>query len=129
MMLAGDVFTWGCNLLNQCGTGSRVDLPSPQKVSSLAGVPIVAVAAGLNHSIALSMCGDLYSWGANECGQLGLGSIANVARPCLVDASVMEDKVVAQVACGSRCASLSLLACAHSPQLTCVCSSYLLQET
>ena len=32
------------------------------------------VACGWGHSLAVSHSGDLYAWGHNDCGQLGLGT-------------------------------------------------------
>jgi len=42
-------------------------------VENLSGVPLVQISAGEAHSMALSMSGNVYSWGRNDCGQLGLG--------------------------------------------------------
>lgn len=41
---------------------------------ALADFRIVDVACGEAHSLAVSSTGNLYSWGACSCGQLGLGS-------------------------------------------------------
>ncbi|MDP4198838.1 MAG: YCF48-related protein [Bacteroidota bacterium] len=41
----------------------------------------VAVAAGLNHSMAIASDGWLYSWGANNYGELGRGSLPKDALP------------------------------------------------
>lgn len=35
---------------------------------------IVQIACGLKHSIALTNNGELYAWGSNSDGQLGVGS-------------------------------------------------------
>jgi len=40
--------------------------------------PFVAVACGFAHTLALSSSGDLYGWGLNHNGQLGVGD--NKAR-------------------------------------------------
>lgn len=47
--------------------------PIPQLVEHLSGVPLVQISAGEAHSMALSMSGNVYSWGRNNFGQLGLG--------------------------------------------------------
>jgi Regulator of chromosome condensation (RCC1) repeat len=108
--LAGDVFTWGCNLRGQCGHEVS-EVACPRLLKALCGVPIKTVAAGLNHTLAMSAAGDVYAWGANECGQLGLGHTEHALSPVLLEASVVDD--VAQIAAGSRCASLSLQLHAH----------------
>jgi alpha-tubulin suppressor-like RCC1 family protein len=47
-------------------------------------VPIIAVAAGQNHSVALAANGKVYTWGKNNYGQLGIGNIVPSARPVQV---------------------------------------------
>ena len=41
-----------------------------------AGLKIAAVAAGMQHSLALSEDGRVFAWGAGHYGALGLGSSA-----------------------------------------------------
>lgn len=43
-------------------------------MSSLLGIPIEGVAAGLWHTVCISADGDVYAFGGNQFGQLGTGS-------------------------------------------------------
>lgn len=43
-------------------------------VKALGTSVIVQIACGVEHSIALTNDGELYSWGSNREGQLGIGS-------------------------------------------------------
>jgi hypothetical protein len=43
------------------------------------------IACGAENSFALTTEGDLYSWGLNFKGQLGLGDFENRTEPCLID--------------------------------------------
>lgn len=43
----------------------------PTRIQSLDQIPIVKIAAGENHTLALSRTGQVFSWGANSFGQLG----------------------------------------------------------
>jgi alpha-tubulin suppressor-like RCC1 family protein len=45
----------------------------PEAVTNLDDEQIVQVAAGAEHSLALTADGDVYAWGANSYGQLGRG--------------------------------------------------------
>lgn len=45
---------------------------------------IVKVACGYEHSLALTDKGDLYVWGKNDNGQLGIGKVTDIAYPVLV---------------------------------------------
>lgn len=57
----------------KCGQGSTDDELSPTCVSSLLGIRIEGVAAGLWHTVCVSSDGDVYSFGGNQFGQLGTG--------------------------------------------------------
>lgn len=58
----------------QCGQGSTDDELSPTCVSSLLGIRIEGVAAGLWHTVCISADGDVYAFGGNQFGQLGTGA-------------------------------------------------------
>ena len=60
--------------MSQCGQGSTDDILSPTCVSSLLGIRIEAVAAGLWHTVCISADGVVYAFGGNQFGQLGTGS-------------------------------------------------------
>ncbi|XP_047422955.1 E3 ISG15--protein ligase HERC5 isoform X2 [Sciurus carolinensis] len=101
----GELFAWGQNLDGQLGIG-RI-FPStliPQVVEQLAGVPLVQISAGEAHSMALSMSGNVYSWGKNNFGQLGLGHTKNKAAPCLIETP--DNRKVEFLACGGSHAAL-----------------------
>ncbi|KAK9154365.1 hypothetical protein Sjap_001845 [Stephania japonica] len=71
---AGAVLTFGWGLYGQCGLGSTDDELSPMCVSSLLGIQIKGIAAGLWHTVCISADGDVYSFGGNQFGQLGTGA-------------------------------------------------------
>jgi alpha-tubulin suppressor-like RCC1 family protein len=75
-----------------CGTGAAVghgdeELPcsEPAQVTAMAGVPVLGVAAGLRHSLALTWDGRVYSWGETTHGQLGHGDEGTKPVPALVE--------------------------------------------
>ncbi|XP_021116722.1 E3 ISG15--protein ligase HERC5 isoform X2 [Heterocephalus glaber] len=95
----GELFAWGQNLHGQLGVGRIFSSTlMPQAVQSLTGVPLVQISAGRAHSMALSMSGNIYSWGQNDCGQLGLGHTKITDSPSLVE--VPDNQKVECVACG-----------------------------
>ena len=98
----GSLFSWGSDESGQLGhnQGSST-LRVPRLVKSLGTVRVAAVSAGLYHSAALTAGGQLYTWGANSKGQLGLGTSSDmVFSPTLV--SSLAGVPLAGVACGGN---------------------------
>lgn len=92
----------------QLGHGKVEDEDEPQLIEALAGLKMISIAAGGWHSCALSKDGDLYTWGWNGNGQLGIGkddqgenSLGVMASPTVIDFPDAE-RTVLMVACGSR---------------------------
>eukprot|EP00268_Persea_americana_P023443 TRINITY_DN2303_c0_g1_i6.p1 TRINITY_DN2303_c0_g1~~TRINITY_DN2303_c0_g1_i6.p1 ORF type:complete len:428 (+),score=102.07 TRINITY_DN2303_c0_g1_i6:253-1536(+) len=71
---AGAVLTFGWGLYGQCGQGSTDDELSPTCVSSLLGIEMQGIAAGLWHTVCISADGSVYAFGGNQFGQLGTGA-------------------------------------------------------
>lgn len=69
-----EVFTWGSGRHGQLGHGGLENVLEPLVVEALRGMAMGDVAAGSWHSVSISVAGDLYIWGWNESGQLGLPS-------------------------------------------------------
>lgn len=94
----------------QLGYGKLVEESEyPQPVEALMGIQIIKIAAGGWHTLALSCSGDIYAWGWNEHGQLGITeNNVNVSQsiPKLIDlydeAGDLVEVNVKDIACGSR---------------------------
>ncbi|KAK9077896.1 hypothetical protein SSX86_001953 [Deinandra increscens subsp. villosa] len=99
---AGALMTFGWGLYGQCGQGSTDDELSPTCVTSLLGIRIDGVAAGLWHTICISGDGDVYAFGGNQFGQLGTGSDQAETLPRLLDAPSLENEHARVVSCGAR---------------------------
>ena len=78
-------------------------IPRPTCVSALLGLRVCIVAAGMWHTAALTESGDVYTWGGNESGQLGLGHTRSSRQPSLVEHDSLDAAHVVRVSCGSRC--------------------------
>ena len=68
----GEVFTFGWNEHGQLGLNDTLDRDRPHAIESPNGLPITAIAMGTYHSAFLAG-DDMYVFGGNEYGQLGLG--------------------------------------------------------
>ena len=70
----GSVFAWGFNGNGQLGTGNTNATTLPVPVAMPPGANVASVAAGFKQSYALTSSGQIYAWGLNKDGQLGIGS-------------------------------------------------------
>nr|CAH7745531.1 unnamed protein product [Callosobruchus chinensis] len=99
----GAVYTFGRGSRGQLGHGSLNDEPEPVLVEALAGLKIVQISAGGWHSCAVSKDGDLYTWGWNGSGQLGVcDKTENQYQVLATPTPVNFSENVLKVACGSR---------------------------
>ncbi|KAJ0181444.1 hypothetical protein K1T71_003529 [Dendrolimus kikuchii] len=109
----GLIYTWGNGRRLQLGHGDISNLEIPTEVEALAGVKIIKICAGGWHSLALSEFGDLYAWGWNDTGQLGI--TANEKYSCslpslvdILDSDTVNTKNVKDIACGSKFSAILL---------------------
>ena len=81
----GSIYAWGKTQYGQVGNNSfsLVGLDTPTHIN-VAGVSFSAVAAGGDHSVALSTNGSIYVWGENSSGQLGDNSTTRKSVPTLI---------------------------------------------
>ncbi|XP_027453202.1 probable E3 ubiquitin-protein ligase HERC6 isoform X1 [Zalophus californianus] len=96
----GRVFAWGAGSEGQLGVGEFKEINLiPRKIKTLTGIKIIQVSCGHYHSLALSEDGQLFSWGSNSHGQLGLGKkLPSQASPQRVRS--LDGIPLAQVAAG-----------------------------
>ena len=116
----GHVYCWGANSCGQVGisikdprttndTDGVSHVSVPVLLEALQDQVVVSVACGEAHSLCVTNRGDLYSWGACSCGQLGIGDQNDLPRdqegypyqpnPALVTVG-FEGRSVLRVACG-----------------------------
>jgi alpha-tubulin suppressor-like RCC1 family protein len=67
----GWLYAFGANVKGQLGLGHRDDQAEPQRLIALKLHSMAQVGAGRDHSFVRTVCGKLFSWGANHFGQLG----------------------------------------------------------
>lgn len=93
----GHLYSWGESRVGQLGLGKHREIRTPTKVEFPAvtygdeegkaqETKIVSCAAGYGHTAALTENGELYTWGFNVYGQLGVGDKKNRWVPELVQA-------------------------------------------
>ncbi|XP_034753665.1 probable E3 ubiquitin-protein ligase HERC1 isoform X10 [Etheostoma cragini] len=109
----GKVFTFGQDRLIGLPEGRARNHNRPQQVPALSGIHIQDVAVGAEHTLVLSSTGDVYTWGSNSEGQLGLGHTNHVREPTV--APVLQGKNIHQISAG-RCHSAAWTAPSVPPR-------------
>ncbi|KHN86034.1 RCC1 and BTB domain-containing protein 1 [Toxocara canis] len=98
----GEVFSWGHNAFGQLGIGSTTVGIAPSLVGdALSGHNVVHIACGSHHSVAVTDRGEVFSWGRNSCGQVGIGSNVNQDLPRQVTGQLLN-RFVRYVVCGQN---------------------------
>lgn len=71
---SGRLFGCGWNRASQVGLpNNKLDaIPNFGIINNFHMEKIIDIACGWNHSFALTDCGEIYGWGSNQYGQLGL---------------------------------------------------------
>ncbi|KAM9327953.1 RCC1 and BTB domain-containing protein 1 [Pholidichthys leucotaenia] len=103
----GEVYAWGYNNCGQIGSGSMANQPYPRKVTgSLQDKTAFAITCGHTSSLALVDNGEVYGWGYNGSGQLGMGNNGNQLTPCHIVA--LQGLCIQQIVSGyGHCLALT----------------------
>ncbi|VDN50575.1 unnamed protein product [Dracunculus medinensis] len=95
----GDIFTWGRNSHGQLGIGNNINQEIPSKVGGqLVNRFVKAASCGQNNTMVLTGAGEVFSWGFNGNGQLGIGNLSNQSSPSLVVG--LNNVFISQIASG-----------------------------
>jgi alpha-tubulin suppressor-like RCC1 family protein len=82
----GSLYACGYNVSGQLGIGNTTNQSTPQLLSKSDWSKIYAMGEDGGFSAGIDTSGDLYMWGWNGRGQLGIGSTTNQSTPQLVNA-------------------------------------------
>jgi RCC1 and BTB domain-containing protein len=96
---SGSCYSMGRNDCGQLGIGTTAETNRPKFINGLKYEQIIAISCGYKHSLVLSSLGDIYAFGNNDFGQLGIASNTNQLTPLRMNGFVLE-KVVA-ISCSS----------------------------
>jgi len=119
----GDLFAWGAADAGRCGFADTTDMPRDEdnwpyqpvprlvRGGALAGKQVVAVACGENHSLVVTLEGEMLAWGSLHLGRCGFADFQGLPTddenhpyqpiPRRVTGSGLDGKRVSAVACGT----------------------------
>lgn len=94
----GDVYSWGSDKYGQLGHGNKSNpdynkLVSPRRIDALKKTFVMGIAVGDSHSICFTDKGEVYSWGSNQHGQLGLKASELTTTGCGTPSSSVPKKL------------------------------------
>ncbi|XP_054721916.1 E3 ubiquitin-protein ligase HERC2-like [Uloborus diversus] len=94
------VFATGYGAGGRLGIGGCDSVSTPTMIESIQDIAIkkVAVNSGGKHCLALTIHGDVYSWGEGDDGKLGHGSKSSCDKPKRIES--IKDLEVVDIACG-----------------------------
>jgi alpha-tubulin suppressor-like RCC1 family protein len=93
----GEVYCWGFNKSGLTDFTSGDDYQIiPIKVNGFDGKKIKAISCGYRHSMALTECGSVYSWGNNKWGQSRVKKFDNFLSPKMV----ALNNAIVRISCG-----------------------------
>src|SRR3990167_5012302 len=97
----GKVYSWGKGDSFIIGHDSQVfgNITTPTIIQSLEPWNIIDIKVG-GHCIALSIDGDVFTWGLGEGGCLGHGNTNNLSKPTLVPS--LQGRGIKQISTGSQ---------------------------
>ena len=119
------IYGYGDNTFSQIFRDLPAKIESPQLVNFSPKIQVDKIFCGCDYTYILANKGEVYSWGVNIKGQLGLGDFENRAQPGLVSnlgvktangrnslssmgSLLYSDEIIVDIACGSlHCIALS----------------------
>eukprot|EP01083_Nonionella_stella_P076243 207667_1 len=99
----GNVWSFGSGEHGRLGHGESAEFRSPKVIETLKDMHMVHISCGAYHSCAIASNGSLFTWGKNDQGQCGLGSVAN--KDVMVPTNVTLDDGNGQIGKAAYCDS------------------------
>lgn len=98
----GLLFGWGEAKMGQLGLGKQREVRLPQRIPiidehSNKEHTVIACSAGFGHTACLTDSGDLFTWGFNIYGQLGLGDKKTRWKPEQVNKDISSHNMARQI--------------------------------
>jgi len=97
---SGALYTWGSGVDGQLGTGELTSSPTPILVDLLQRETVVRVSAGMEHTVAITAMGEVFTFGSSHYGQLGHGDNGRCSVPMVIEKLLGDGMGAVGAACG-----------------------------
>lgn len=106
---SGEVLSWGMDNHGCLGLGTRKATISPLRLTlpDKSMESVVDLQCGNSHLLALSVRGQIYVWGKNQMGQLGLSDSKSRMQPTLLESEHLHRNVIQILAFQDRSYALT----------------------
>jgi alpha-tubulin suppressor-like RCC1 family protein len=84
---AATVMCWGANNFGQIGDATTIQRPTPTTVANafaISNTEPTQIVAGDDHNCVVGLFSDVWCWGKNSNGQIGIGNTATQFQPIIV---------------------------------------------
>ena len=108
MPASGSLVGWGSNQEGHFGAGQAVGRATPASISritvGLTSKNVKLLASGVSHSLAVTDDNQIFTWGLNDYGQLGVGDTTNRRLPTAVSDlnGLLTGKTIVEVSLGAN---------------------------
>ncbi len=96
----GEIYGWGDNAYGTLGNGTTTSATKPTKATMPTNTVVTQIAAGYDHALALTEDGEVYTWGSNDYGQLGISTDSSVKTPTKITIGAQE--TIVSIAAGEK---------------------------
>jgi hypothetical protein len=99
---SGRVYVWNINIIDNLHN-KFIDQSSmePKKLSKFENYKVISISCGAWHSLALNENKQVFSWGDNDCGQLGIGEESGYQdEPKLIERT--NNLCIDKISCGYK---------------------------
>lgn len=95
----GLVFSWGDGDFGKLGRGGSEGCFTPHQIERLNDMNVVQIECGAQFSLALTKCGEVWTWGKGDYYRLGHGTDQHIRKPTPIQG--LRGKKVVHVAVGA----------------------------